>query len=159
MTIRQIVAQIKAGPNDITSYPGVPESTLHWCERQMRIIMPDDFRVFYRFCDGFESAEDAFRIIPLDEIVADKFEKRRSGLDSKRFYFAEYMQYSGMWSIDMPTRQEESYAIFCPTRNDTQIILTHSFTEFLSYFLANGVFGDNGLYDWDDAVAGKQPKP
>lgn len=154
MNINQIIAQIKAGPNDITIWPGVPGSTLNWFEWQMRVVMPEDFKVFYRFCNGFESEEDAFRIITLDEIVDNKFKQRRTGLDNKSFYFAEYMQYSDMWSIEVGTAQAEKYAIFCPTRNNEQIILTYSFTEFLNCFLANGVFGDNGLYDWGDAVAG-----
>jgi hypothetical protein len=155
MDINRIIAQIKAGPNDITICPGVPQSTLSWFERQMRIVMPDDFKIFYRFCDGFESAEDAFRIIPLGEIVEREFKQRRSGLDRKRFYFAEYMQYSDMWSMEIATSQEENYTIFCPTRHDEQNILTHSFADFLNCFLANGVFGDSGLYDWGDAVAGE----
>jgi hypothetical protein len=155
MDINQVIAQIKARPNDITIHPGVPESTLGWFERQMRIVMPDDFKAFYRFCDGFESSEDAFRIIPLREIVERKFKQRRSGLDSKRLYFAEYMQYSDVWSIEMTTSQEEKYTIFCPTRNDEQSILTHSLVDFMNCFLANGVFGDSGLYDWGDAIAGE----
>jgi hypothetical protein len=158
MNINQIITQIKAGPNDISICPGVPESTLNWFERQVRIVMPEDFKVFYRFCNGFESEEDAFRIITLDEIVDEKFEKRRKGLDNKRFYFAEYMQYSDMWSIEMGITKEDTYTIFCPTRNNEQFILTHSFTEFLECFLANGVFGDNGLYNWGDEVAGNNHK-
>lgn len=155
MDINQIIAQIKAGLNDITVYPRASESTLYWFERQMRIVMPDDFKIFYRFCDGFESAEDAFRIIPLGEIVERKFKQRRCGLNSRRFYFAEHMQYSDMWSIEMSTAQKEKYTIFCPTRNNEKSILTHSLAELLNCFLANGVFGDGGLYDWGDAVAGE----
>lgn len=153
MDINQVIAQIKARPNDSTICPGVPENTLGWFERQMRIVMPDDFKIFYRFCNGFESAEDALRIIPLDEIDRSKFKQQRSGLGGKRFYFAEYMQYSDMWSIEMDTSQDENYTVFCPTRNGEQSVLTHSFADFLNCFLAKGVFGDSGLYDWRDAVA------
>jgi len=153
--IEQIITRIKDGPNDITICKGAAESTLWWFERQMRVVLPDDFKKLYRFSDGFESAEDAFRILPLSEIFDNRCEKWRSGLPAKRFYFAEYLQYCDMWSVEMPDDKQVGYSIFCPTRNDENIVLTSSLVEFLNCFLAKGVFGENGLYDWGDAVAEK----
>lgn len=154
MDIESIVASIKAGPNDIATCKGTAESTLWWFERQMRIVLPDDFKKLYRFSDGFESAEDAFRILSLSEIFDNRREKWRSGLPAKRFYFAEYLQYCDMWSVEMLDNEQAGYSIFCPIRNNENVVLTNSLVEFLNCFLDKGVFGEGGLYDWGDAVAG-----
>ncbi|RZK31468.1 MAG: SMI1/KNR4 family protein [Hymenobacter sp.] len=153
MTIKQIIDQIKIGPNDITIYKGAVESTLRWFELQMGIVLPDDFKELYRFSDGFESAEDAFRILSLDEIFDNRNQKYRSGLPGKRFYFAEYMQYSDLWSVEMGESQGDGYAIFCTAKNDEKVVMTHSLADFLECFLAGGVFENNGLYAWRDAIA------
>lgn len=158
MIINQVITQLKTGNHGITVSAGVSESTLQWFERQMGVVMADDFKAFYRFCNGFELEEDAFRILSLDEIVRDRPTHYRKRLINNRFYFAEYMQYCDMWSIEMGNKPGTTYAIFCPSRNDEQLVMTYSFADFLSCFLAKGVFGENGLYDWGDAVAGSYCK-
>jgi cell wall assembly regulator SMI1 len=51
----------KASIADITSF-----------EKKKGLDLPDDLRTFYSYCNGFESEEDLFRIIPLKEILENK---------------------------------------------------------------------------------------
>lgn len=67
-------------------------------ESTMGIRLPADIRYFYQSFNGFESNEDMFRIIPLDEIMEN------NGQDinlkgEKDFHIAEYMIYSDMWTV------------------------------------------------------------
>jgi len=126
---------------DITLYAPASASDFARFKRQFHFELPEEVKALYQFCNGFESAEDLFRIIPLDEIVEDQ---RSPG--PNRFYFAEYMLYSDMWEVNVNPMDLNSYTI--SNTGDSVRLLTHSIAEFLSRFLAGGVFGKGGLYDW-----------
>jgi len=100
-------------------------------------------KALYRFCNGFESAEDLFRIIPLDEIADPLYE-----YEPNRFYFAEYMIYCDVWEIEINPSNPNEYWISNPGK--AVRLLTQSLAEFLGRFLAKGVFGDGGLYTWHE---------
>jgi len=124
----------KASPDDISAF-----------EEKRELKLPDDFKTFYSFCNGFESEEDLFRIIPLNEITESGSSGHLDG--EKDFHFAEYMIYSDMWSLSI-TEKNNSYSIYNNTGKVA--ILTNSLAEFLTIFLDGGVF--DGLYKWQDEI-------
>lgn len=111
-------------------------------ENILKIHLPDDIKEFYKFSDGFESIEDLFRIIRLDEIKG-----YRNELPKNHFYLAEYMIYSDMWVVKL--NDDDTYEIL---EYSFKTVLTNSFTEFLERFLKGGVFDKGGLYDWKDGI-------
>lgn len=109
---------------------------------ESKMNLPDDFKTFYKFCNGFYSEEDMFRIIPLSEILSNG---RDSYLENENsFHFAEYMIYCDMWTISVDPNNKEKYSIY--NKTEDVVTLTSSFAEFLDKFLTGGVF--EGLYDW-----------
>ena len=133
---------------DIALYPPATKEDLLNFERKLRSPIPEDFKAFYLFCNGFESAEDLFRIIPLSEI-ADDLSKYKPNC----FAFAEYMIYSDMWEIKINPSKSDEYRI----SNHGLVFrdLTDSFGEFLNRFLTKGVFEEGGFYTWHDQVDAK----
>ncbi|MDQ2793909.1 MAG: SMI1/KNR4 family protein [Bacteroidota bacterium] len=156
MNIEEVIATIKAGPNDITLYPGAGNSLIKEFEQQMQFKLPADLKAFYQCCNGFESAEDLFRIVPLDEILEriswDKRANRMSELKSNQFYLAEYLIYCDTWTIEIDLIEMGSYKIISDVNTCVETALTHSFAEFLVRFLTGGVFDENGLYKWGEAM-------
>jgi hypothetical protein len=111
-------------------------------ENALEINLPGDFKAFYKFCNGFESEEDLFRIIPLQEILSC-CEEYTTGT----FYIAEYMVYCDIWMVAI--EEGGKYKI------SHDFILTDSFTAFLHHFLIGGVFEKGGLYDWGKSTHNK----
>ncbi len=105
---------------------------------------PSDFALFYKFANGFESADDLFRIIPLGEIVG-----RRAQFTDNHFHVAEYLIYCDLWEIEINPDDPNDYSIFIFDSDSDKLKLTKSFAEFLEKFLAGGVFNDGGLYEWN----------
>lgn len=153
MVINDIIEKLSTNLSsyDITLYPPVKEHELINFERRLNCPLPDDMKTLYLFCNGFESAEDIFRIIPLEEIA-----ERLSEYKPNCFYFAEYMIYSDMWEIEIDPSNTKEYWISNYGIAFRQ--LTKSLAEFLNRFLAKGVFGNGGLYTWHDEVD-RQNKP
>lgn len=58
-------------------------------ESKLNCTLPPDLIDFYTFCNGFETYDFLFRVIPLAEAV-----DYRSELKGNTFHFAEYMIYS-----------------------------------------------------------------
>lgn len=145
MTITDIKAELSTNLSsyDITLYPPASNEDLLIFERKLGCPMPEDLKTFYLFCNGFESAEDLFRIIPLSEIADDL-----SRYKPNCFAFAEYMIYCDMWEIEINPSNSDEYWI----SNHGLVFrhLTSSLGEFLNRFLTKGVFGDGGLYTWHD---------
>ena len=130
---------------DIRLYPPANEQQLINFEYQLKCPLPDDIKAVYLFCNGFESAEDLFRIVPLEEIT-----ERLSECKSNCFHFAEYMTYCDMWEIEINPSNPNEYWI---SNHGTAFrLLTKSLAEFLNRFLAKGVFEDGGLYTWHDEI-------
>ena len=109
--------------------------------------LPPELLDFYSFCNGFETNDTLFRVIPISEIISYKHE-----LATSWFYFAEYMIYSDDWKVKL--QGSEQYIITNDNHNSgTLITLTDSISEFLErYLTGGGVFGENGLYKWFDEI-------
>ncbi len=156
MNIGEVIATIKAGPNDITLYPGAENSLIEEFEQQMQFKLPDDLKTFYQCCNGFESAEDLFRLVPLDEVLEriswDKRDNRINELKPNQFYLAEYLIYCDMWTIEIDLIEAGSYKIISDVNTRVETVLTHSFAEFLVRFLTGGVYDESGLYKWGEAT-------
>ena len=135
-------------PYDITPYPPASNEDLLNFEQKLGCPIPEDFKAFYFFCNGFESAEDLFRIIPLSEI-ADDLSKYKPNC----FAFAEYMIYCDIWEIEINPSKSDEYWI--SNHGLAFRDLTNSFGEFLNRFLTKGVFGEGGLYTWHEEVDAK----
>ncbi|PWK27938.1 SMI1/KNR4 family protein SUKH-1 [Arcicella aurantiaca] len=117
---------------------------------QSKIHLPDDIKQFYKFCNGFYSNEDMFRIIPLNEIIDngdDEYLKNKTS-----FHIGEYMIYCDLWTIDINPNNKNDYIIYQNT-GERIIILTKSFVEFLECYINRGVY--EGLYNWAEI---KKPK-
>lgn len=147
-TIAAIIDRIKTNKTalGITLYNGASEHDIKTFEETMNTRLPEDIKTFYRCCNGFESEEDLFRIIPLDEII----ERGKDSylVNNGDFHFAEYMIYCDMWSLSVNT-SDNSYFIY--NSADDIVTLTSSFAVFLNRFLDGGVF--EGLYDWRTEIS------
>lgn len=145
MTIADILNKLSTelASFDITLYPPANAQDLIDFETKLNCPLPDDIKAIYLFCNGFESAEDMFRIIPLQEIA-----ERMQDFAPNSFSFAEYMIYCDMWDIEINPSNPNDYRIY----NDGMAyrLLTKSLAEFIDRFLAKGVFEDGGLYTWHD---------
>src|ERR1700729_3532622 len=82
--------------SDITLFPAATLRELTEFEERLKCPLPDDIKTLYLFCNGFESAEDVFRIVPLDEITG-----RLADYNPNSFDFAEYISYCDMWRIEI----------------------------------------------------------
>jgi hypothetical protein len=155
MSINEIIASIKAGPNDITLYPGAPRELIEEFQAKTGIKLPSELTMFYQECNGFESAEDLFRIVPLDEILERiDYDRNHYHLKPNQFYLAEYLIYCDSWKIEVDLHHPDQYKIYegPSITGDSGIVLTSSFVEFVSRFLTGGVFEDNGLYKWGELI-------
>jgi hypothetical protein len=146
--ISDIISKIQSNKLDlgITLYNPASASDLAKFEKVKRITLPEDIKQFYTFCNGFESEEDMFRIIPLNEILENKRDSYTVG--QKDFHIAEYMIYCDMWTIAIDDQDSNNYSIYRTPGG--QITLTNSFPNFLDKFLLGGVF--NGLYKWEEEI-------
>lgn len=132
---------------DITLHKGVSESLISEFERALRVTLPDDIKQFYKFSNGFESVEDIFNIVTLEELIDSN-----SRVGERHLYIAEYMIYSDMWELEMSPINHHDYKIFNMDHNEDKIVLTNSFAEFIQRFLNGGVFNPGGLYKWNDEI-------
>jgi len=107
-----------------------------------RIKLPQDFKTLYNFSNGFETDEDLFRLIPLNEIIENGNDDYCIGETS--FHFAEYMIYSDMWTVEINLNDIENYKVY--NKADNVVYLTNSLAEFLYVFLNKGIY--DGLYQW-----------
>jgi len=86
MAITELITKLSTTPSsyDTALYPPASEQDLTNFERLLHCQLPDDFKALYLFCNGFESADYLFRIIPLDEIGDELV-----GYKPNQFVFAE----------------------------------------------------------------------
>ena len=147
--IKDIITKIQSNQNElaITLYNAASASDITRFEKAKRIKLPEDIKQFYTFCDGFESAEDMFRIIPLNEILENVQDRYIVG--RKDFHIAEYMIYCDMWTVTIDNQVNNNYSIYRKT-DGGRLILTESFACFLDRFLLGGVF--HGLYKWEEEI-------
>jgi hypothetical protein len=147
MIINDIIEKLstRLSSYDITLYPPASETDLIDFEHRLNCPLPDDIKTLYLFCNGFESAEDLFRIIPLDEIVDDLARYKPNC-----FAFAEYLVYCDTWEIEINPSNYNEYWISNLGKDFR--LLTKSLAEFLDRFLAKGVFEEGGLYTWHNEI-------
>lgn len=107
-----------------------------------KIKLPQDFKTLYNFSNGFETDEDLFRLIPLNEIIENGNDDYCNGETS--FHFAEYMIYSDMWTVEINLNDIENYKVY--NKADNIVYLTNSLAEFLCVFINKGIY--DGLYQW-----------
>lgn len=137
--------KIKLG---ITLFAPASLSDISKFEKARNTKIPDDISAFYSFTNGFESEEDLFRIIPLEEII-DNMKDRDTYVENEGdFHIAEYMIYSDMWTLSVNPSNPNQYKIY--NKADNVVVLTNSFPEFLTVFLDKGVF--EGLYAWRSSI-------
>ncbi|GGF01697.1 hypothetical protein GCM10011518_08930 [Flavobacterium limi] len=112
--------------------------------KNIKIELSEDFKVLYKFCNGFETNEDIFRLIPLDEIIENG--KDNYLISDHSFHFTEYLIYCDMWSVDINPKNIEEYKLY--NKADEVVVLTNSITEFLCVFINKGLY--DGLYEWGE---------
>jgi hypothetical protein len=123
----------------ITLNEGATDQQIAGFEQTMQLILPEDIRSFYLYCNGFVAEADEFRLIPLDEIIARRCEDL---FNPGVFVIAEFMNYADSWLIAI---KHDGYLIY---DGSDFVRLTDSFPEFLTRYLAGGVSETGGLYDW-----------
>jgi hypothetical protein len=150
MKINEAVALLKFynGPFELTLHPAADETLIQVLEKEYNINLPEDFKYFYRFTDGFEMGEDIFNMIPLDEMIDNS-------KDDKCPSIAEYMIYSDMWHLEINADNPNLYEIYVLDYDSEKIVLTNSLAEFIARFLKGGVFEKKGLYAWKDEIKAK----
>lgn len=144
MTIDELIATLKANLNqtDIVLYPRASEQLIRRFEQEMHLVLPADFKTFYSFCNGFESAKDTFRFVPLEEIL-----EYRHDLLPNQFYLAECLIYCDTWEVEISKTADEPYYIL-----NLNTTLTNSLAGFLQRFLQGGVYNEGGLYGWREEI-------
>jgi len=119
-----------------------------------KFVLPDDFKLLYKFTNGFETDQDIFRLIPLDEIFHNKKDDYYL-ISDYSFHFTEYMIYSDMWTADIDVTSKNSYRIY--NKSDDIVFLTNSIAEFLVIFINKGIY--DGLYQWRADIRSRQVNP
>ncbi|RYU81848.1 SMI1/KNR4 family protein [Hymenobacter persicinus] len=149
-----LIQLLTANPaqTDISLYPAASAQLVSHFEAEMGLVLPADFKEFYSFCNGFESEEDVFRVIPLEEIL-----ERRSEHPKGQFYVAEYLIYGDMWKVELNEEQPGRYQISNHGSDALTIVLTDSLAEFIGRFLQGGVFDVAGLYEWREEIKKQLP--
>lgn len=107
-----------------------------------KIKLPQDFKTLYNFSNGFETDEDLFRLIPLNEIIYNGNDDYCTSETS--FHFTEYMIYSDMWTVEINLNDIENYKVY--NKADNIVYLTNSLAEFFCVFINKGIY--DGLYQW-----------
>jgi hypothetical protein len=145
-SIEEVISKLQAdrGILNITLFPPATQIELNNFEKCFNLKLPEDVKQLYQFANGFESKEDLFRIIPLQEII-----ERKKQFTPSVFFIAEYLQYSDMWEIAINKSILNDYTIASYSEG---LILTKSISEFICHFLEGGIFEKNGIYDWQDQV-------
>ncbi|MDO7873909.1 SMI1/KNR4 family protein [Hymenobacter sp. ASUV-10] len=120
-------------------------------ENICQLKLPADLKELYRFCNGFgPDKEDQFQVLSLTEATMELVQYGK-GQRGSRFVLAEYMLYCDWWEVELTPEAETSYRIVnAGHRSGSPLVLTHSIEEFLTRYLAGGVFGNGGLYDWHE---------
>jgi hypothetical protein len=101
--------------------------------------LPNDFKSFYSFCNGFWIGEDDFNFIAIENVLDHEDHYGRNW-----FYFAEYMTFCDMWAVRVT--DTDRYEIYNSSR--PEIVLTDSLAAFLERLIRGHVFETGGLIDW-----------
>lgn len=151
-TIKDIISRLQQekAALGVKLFNGASEEDINAFEHGTGMRLPEDFKVFYRFSNGFDHDEDMFRMLPLKDILEDFREKRNSEYFAWQhdFHFAEYMIYCDIWTVSIKDPLQNNYTIY--NRGEQLMILTVNLAEFLTRLLNGGVY--DGLYNWMDEI-------
>ncbi|MFD2783927.1 SMI1/KNR4 family protein [Hymenobacter rubripertinctus] len=141
MTIQELLSTLNADlpQTDITLYPAASEQLIQQLEAALGLVLPADFREFYTFCNGFESAEFLFHMTPIEEIIHFK-----EDYQPHQFLFAEYAVCVDFWIVEI-TPGSRGYRMLGQHPDGEMVFLTDSLALFIARFLQGGVLG---LVDW-----------
>lgn len=113
-------------------------------ESKLSFPLPPDLIEFYTFCNGFNTYDHLFRVIPVHEAVDYKSE-----LANNTFHFAEYMIYSDQWLVQL--QEGGQYEVINDDHGTQEMVVqTTSILKFLEIYLNEGLFSklDNNSF-WD----------
>jgi sRNA-binding regulator protein Hfq len=146
-TLSDVLNFIRDNSNQLGIYliNGASDNEIEHFEKY-KMVLPDDFVKLYKFSNGFETDEDIFRLIPLDEILNN--EKDDYLISNNSFHFTEYMIYCDMWTVDINPKNRNDYRIY--NKVDDIVFLTTSIAEFLIIFINKGLY--EGLYQWREDI-------
>ena len=147
-SIEQIIRRLKHEGQKfgIVLNAPAPTSELQDLKEKLGVELPSDISDFYKVCNGFESEDHLFRMIPIREIIDEKSE-----FGNRTFDFAEYLIYSDTWSI----RLDGTFYEIINSNHGTEnpVVLSNSLSSFLDkYLTGTGVFGGQSLYNWANEI-------
>jgi hypothetical protein len=145
MIIQELIESIARKHRDsgINLHPAATSLDIISFEKRMGFSLPNDFKIFYSICNGFECDEDLFNVNSFDDIMS-----HQNNYGANWFYFAEYMIYSDMWGLRLTSLGH--YEIF--NGSYPRVAMTSSLSEFLNKFLEGNVFDPGGLYNWQEEL-------
>jgi hypothetical protein len=149
-SIEQIIRRLKHEGQKfgIVLNSPAPTSELENLKEKLGVELPSDISDFYKVCNGFESEDHLFRMIPIREIIEEKSE-----FENRTFDFAEYLIYSDTWSIRLAEDGTFYEIINSNHGTENPVVLSNSLASFLDkYLTGTGVFGEQSLYNWADEV-------
>src|SRR5687768_9314960 len=122
-SIEQIIRRLKHEGQKfgIVLNSPAPTSELKGIKEKLGVELPSDISNFYKVCNGFESEDHLFRIIPIREIIEEKSE-----LENRTFDFAEYLIYSDTWSIRLGEDGTFYEIINCNHGTENPVVLSNS---------------------------------
>jgi hypothetical protein len=129
---------------DITFKDPCTDKDLADLVQKLSYALPPDLIEFYTFCNGFDTYDHLFRLVPIAEAVDYKHE-----LKDNTFHFAEYMIYSDQWLIRL--QEGGGYEIINDDHGtQTMTVQTTSILKFLEIYLTEGLFStlENNIF-WD----------
>jgi len=152
-TITEIINHLKdnADKVGIKLHEGASPEKIKYVEDTYKITLPDDFKEFYGFSDGFESIDNLiFNLLTLDEMLYNEHQYK---YNNQNLAIAEYLIYSDEWVLLIDKTNSGSYQLLNGNHNSGYLLtLTTSFAEFLMRFIKGGLFDSGGLYDWYDDI-------
>jgi hypothetical protein len=113
-------------------------------EQKLSYPLPPDLIEFYTFCNGFDTDDHLFRVVPISEAVDYRHE-----LKDNTFHFAEYMIYSDQWLIQL--HEGDQYEVINDDHGIQEMtVQSTSILKFLEIYLTEGLFSklDNNSF-WD----------
>ncbi|MBT2564427.1 SMI1/KNR4 family protein [Pedobacter sp. ISL-68] len=146
----QTFKQLFANKKDIIKKLGITfnapcsDEDLAGLELKLSCPLPPDLIDFYKFCNGFDTDDHLFRVIPVQEAIDYKSELKKN-----TFHFAEYMIYSDQWLIQL--QEGGQYEVINDNHGSQKMtVQATSILKFLEIYLTDGLLSklDNNSF-WD----------
>ncbi|WP_462265147.1 SMI1/KNR4 family protein [Mucilaginibacter sp.] len=146
MNLTEVIQYLKDRHIDeqIELRPGVSEELIKQVEQTYKVNLPDDIKQFYRFCNGFDTYDWMFNLIPMEDMIEQKVKYR---YNDEPIPLAEYLIYSETWHLKVSATDPIDYYITVP-ETQGKGVLTRSLAAFIERFLKGGLHDEGGLLDW-----------